>query len=290
MTSAPSSTSATPSSRSSSVRQASAAATGEATIALHAEVRRADDVIDVAQRRRVGGDDVDVDPEPVGVEPDRLLDPLDPVDRVERRMGVEHDLAAAVDRRAAAGEQLVDVRLLDLVAAKLDLDIGDVADQPAGAIARPDFVDGHARHALGQLDRFAHRELARFHVGDVAALDPAAFALAGAEHAQPAVVVGRDDQRADLRRADVERGDERCCRRATTCAATHPSAGASGGDRLARRARQADDHLAGNAQVEPHQPAAEQAGRAVDLGELGQRRARRLLALGQRDRLARSGN
>ena len=73
---------------------------------------------------------------------------------------------------------------------KLDLDIGDVADQPAGAIARPHFVDGDARHALGQLDRLADRELARFHVGDVAALDPAAFALAGAEHAQPPVVVG----------------------------------------------------------------------------------------------------
>ena len=57
-------------------------------------------------------------PEPVGVEPDRLLDALDPVDRVERRMGVEHDLAAAVDRVAAAGEQLVDVGLLDLVAAQ----------------------------------------------------------------------------------------------------------------------------------------------------------------------------
>ena len=83
-------------------------------------------------------------------------------------------------------EQLVDVRLLDLVAAKLDLDIGDIADQAAGAIARPHVVDGHARHALGELDRLADRELARRHVGDVAALDPAALALAGAEHAQAA--------------------------------------------------------------------------------------------------------
>ena len=36
---------------------------------LHAEVRLADHRIDVAQRRRVGGDDVDVDAEPVAWRP-----------------------------------------------------------------------------------------------------------------------------------------------------------------------------------------------------------------------------
>ena len=265
MTSAPSSTSATPSSRSSSLRQASAAAIGEATIALHAEVRRADHRIDVAQRRRVGGDDVDVDAEAVGVEPDRLLDALRPVDRVERRMGVEHDLAVAVDRALAGAQQLVDVGLLDRMAAKLDLDIGDVADQPAGAVARPDVVDRDARHALGELDRLAHRELARGHVGDVAALDPAAFALAGAEHAS----AGRRRRRATISALTL---DEPMSSAAISCC----SAGAAtvlrsalllrllGGDRLARRARQADDHLARNAQVEADDPAAEQAGRFVE--------------------------
>ena len=121
---------------------------------------------------------MDVDPQPVGVQPDRMLDALDPVDGVERGVGVEHDLLAAVDRRLAAAQQFVDVRLLDLVAAQLDLDIGDVADQAAGAEAGPDIVDGHPAHALGDLDRFAHRDFARLHVGDIAALDPAAFALA----------------------------------------------------------------------------------------------------------------
>ena len=175
---------------------------------LHAEVGRADHGIDIAQRRRVGGDHVDVDPEPVGKKADRVLDALRAVDGVQRRVGVEHDLAVAVDRASAGVEQLVDVGLLDLVAAEFDLDVGDVADQAAGAIARPHVVDGHARHALGELDRFANREFARRHVGDVAALDPAAFALAGAEHGQAAVVVGGDDQRADLGRADVECGNQ----------------------------------------------------------------------------------
>ena len=93
-------------------------------------------------------------------------------------------------------KQFVDVRLLDLVPAKLDLDVGDVADQPAGGEARPDVVDGDSRDALGDLDRLAHRHLARLHVGDIAALDAAALALAGTEHAQPPIGVEGDDQRA----------------------------------------------------------------------------------------------
>jgi hypothetical protein len=150
---------------------------------LDAEMRRADHIIDVAQGRGIRGDDVDIDPEAVGVEADRVLDALDPVDRVQCRLGVENDLAAAVERIAAAGQQFVDVGLLDLVAAELNLDVGDVADQPAGAITRPHFVDGDAGHALGQFDCLADREFARFHVGNIAALDPAALALACAEHA-----------------------------------------------------------------------------------------------------------
>ena len=55
--------------------------------------------------------------EAVGVKPDRLLDPLDSVQRVESGMGVKHHLPAAVDRAAADAEQLIDVGLLDLVAA-----------------------------------------------------------------------------------------------------------------------------------------------------------------------------
>ena len=113
VTSAPSSTSATPSSRSSSLRQARPAAIGEAMIAFTPKVRRADHRVDVAQRRRVGGDDVNVDAEPVGVKADRLLHAMRAVDGEQRRVGVKHDLAVAVDRAPAGIEQLVDVGLLD---------------------------------------------------------------------------------------------------------------------------------------------------------------------------------
>jgi hypothetical protein len=176
---------------------------------LHPEMRGTDDIVDVAQRRRVGGDYVDVHAQPVGMEPDRMLDALHSVDGVERRMGVERDLPVAVDRILPARQKLVDVRLLDLVPAQLDFDIGDVAGEPAGAEARPYVLDRHARHALGELDGLADGMLARFHVGDVAALDAAPLALAGAEHLQAPVVPNHADQRPDLRRADVERCNQR---------------------------------------------------------------------------------
>src|SRR3954453_22772364 len=97
VTSAPSSTSATPSSRSSSLRQASAAAIGEATIAftprcaeritvsmflsgdgrsdtpLHPELRRTDPRIVVRGGRGTGGDRVEGAGEPIGEKADRLL-------------------------------------------------------------------------------------------------------------------------------------------------------------------------------------------------------------------------
>ena len=211
----------------------------------HAKVRLPDHGIDVAQRRRFGGNDVDVDAQPVGVEPDRLLHALRPVDRVERRMRMEHDLAVAVDGILAGTHQLVDVGLLDGMAAKLDLDIGDVADEPSGAVAGPHLLDGLAGHALGKLDRLAHRMFARGHVGDEAALDAAALALAGAEHGQAAFVVRARDDRADLRRADVECRDGRPLGavRHWGSALLRRRRGRRRSDRFARRARQANGHL-----------------------------------------------
>ncbi len=120
-------------------------------------------------------------------------------------MGVQNDLPVAVQRAAAAHQQFVDIRLLDLMTAKLDLDVGEIAGEAARAEARPNVLDGQSGHALGKLDGFAHRMLARGHVGDIAALDAPALALAGAEHLQPPVVGQRADQRPDLRGADVER-------------------------------------------------------------------------------------
>ncbi len=166
---------------------------------LHPEMRRADDIIHVAERRCVRGDHVNVDPEPVGMQPDRLLDLLRAVDRVKRRVRVEHHLAATVDRLAPRHQELLDIRRVDLVAAEIDLDIGDFAAQPPGAVTGPDIVDGNAGHSLGLLDGLADRQLARFDVRDIAALHAMAFALARPEHPDPVLAVASGDQRAHLR-------------------------------------------------------------------------------------------
>ncbi len=155
-------------------------------------------IIDVAERRRIGGDDMDIDAQPVGMQPDRMVDPLHAIDGVKCRMGMEDDLAVAVDRAPAHGKQLLNVRLFDLVAAQFDLDIGDVADQAPGSEACPNIIDRDAGNSLCNLDRLAHGNLAGFHIGHIAALDAPALPLAGAEHAQSPVRVARHDQRADL--------------------------------------------------------------------------------------------
>jgi len=148
------------------------------------------------------------DSKAVGMQPDRVMDALNAIDRIERRVGMQHHLPIAVDRAPAGGEQFLNVRLLDLVSAKLDLDVGDIADQAARGEARPDIVDGHSADPLGDLDRFANGDLASLHVGDITAFDPATFALAGAEHAESPVRVAGHDQSADLGRADVECGNQ----------------------------------------------------------------------------------
>src|SRR3546814_6210087 len=53
-------------------------------------MRRADAQIEIADRRSVRGDDMDTHAEAIRVEPERLLDAGEAIERVERRLGVEH--------------------------------------------------------------------------------------------------------------------------------------------------------------------------------------------------------
>ena len=176
---------------------------------LDAEMGGADAEVEILHRRRIGADDVDVDRDLVGMEAERLLDPVD-ARRSCRAPGWRGGWCGLRDRSIpgppSSRASISSAR--DAAAADRDLDPGDVADQPAGGEADEDLVDLGAGDALGLLDRLADRDLALLHVGDEAALDAAALALAGAEDAQLAVLVRLGDQRADLGRADVERGDE----------------------------------------------------------------------------------
>ena len=69
---------------------------------------------------------MDVDAQLVGMEAERLLDAAHVVERVERRLRVQHHPPLGIDRVAPGVEQVVDVALLDAVTAQLDLDRGDV--------------------------------------------------------------------------------------------------------------------------------------------------------------------
>ena len=171
-------------------------------------MRLADRGLKIPDRRAVGHDDMDVDAEPVGVEADRVLDPGQPVERVERGLRVQDHAAFGVDARAASGEQVVDIFPFDAVAAEFAFDRRDVAQKAARRETDPHVVDVQTRDAFGLFDRLAHDMLGLFHVGDIAALDAAALALAGAEHMELAVGGLPRDQRADLPRPDIERGDD----------------------------------------------------------------------------------
>ncbi len=161
----------------------------------------------ISYRGAVGHNDVDVDAQPVGVQPDRILDAGQPVERVERRLRVQDHPPFGIDPRAPGGEQIVDIFLFDAVTAQFALDRGDVAQEAARREADPDVVDIETRDTLGLFDRLAHDMLGLLHVGDIAALDAAAFALAGAEHVQLPVGSLARDERTDLPRPDIERGD-----------------------------------------------------------------------------------
>src|SRR3546814_13797176 len=84
---------------------------------------------------------MDSDPQPVGGKADGVLDAVEPIERVERRLGVEDHPPFGVDAGAARGEQVVDILLLDAVAAEFAFDRRDVAEQAAGREADPYVVD-----------------------------------------------------------------------------------------------------------------------------------------------------
>jgi hypothetical protein len=132
------------------------------------------------------------------VEAERLLDALEAVEGVERRHGVEDHASAGVDRIPPDAEQLVDILLLDAAAPDLHLDAGDAADQAAGREADENVLDIGGGDPLGLLDRLADGRLGALHVGDEAALDAPALALAGAEDTKLAVLARLGDQGRDL--------------------------------------------------------------------------------------------
>ena len=75
----------------------------------------------VAHRGAVGEHDVDVDPEPLGMEPLGVGDAFRAVEEVAGRLRVEHHAAVGLDAALRRDQQVLDVLVLDTPAAYLDL-------------------------------------------------------------------------------------------------------------------------------------------------------------------------
>ncbi len=179
---------------------------------------------------------MDIDPQPLGMEPAWVAHTLQSVERVERRLGVQHFTPLGIDRAAPGLEQVVDIALGDALPGEIDLDRGDVRIEAARREADPHLLDIGTCDALRLLDRLADRMFGALHVGDETVLDAAALALAGAEHLQSAL--GRlGDQRGHFRRSDIDRRDQSFRsplrhRLPLTHYATAPGAGAGAGSSI----------------------------------------------------------
>ena len=209
---APNSTSATPRSRSSGVRQAWPAASGEPTTASTSRCA----FCTASVMLRIGAPSASMTwistAEPLGMEPLRIGDAVRAVERVVRRLGVEHHAPVGLDhvaRRRPAGARCrpASIRRPPMSISTCAICAGEARARTAD----PHAGDAGAGHLLGPLDRIAHRIGRGRHVGDVAALDPLAGAVARAEHDHLAVLGQPGDHRRDAERADVDRAEHRRC-------------------------------------------------------------------------------
>ena len=172
---------------------------------LDIKVRVLDRLGNVADRRAIGQHDVNIDPQPLRMEPLGIGHAVGPVERVMCGLGVEHHPPIGLDHLARRNQQMFNIIGLDPPPAYINFDLRDPAGQPRTRGADPDAADRGVGHLLGPLNRIAHRIGRRRHIGDIAALDPLRGAVARAEHDDLARVSQPGDHRRNAERADVDR-------------------------------------------------------------------------------------
>ena len=198
-----------------------AAGIGRGDQRLDREMAAVDAELEIAERRRVGGDHVHVDAEPLAEHAARVGDAAVGVERIADRQRVD-DGAARRDRMAApGGKHAADIGFLDLLAGEGDARRVGLAGQASAGDVDDERLDGDPGHALGRVDGEADRLLGGVEIGDDARLDAARALMADAEHldrvgasrAAPRPIPRAHgsqppDQAADLARADVENRDD----------------------------------------------------------------------------------
>ena len=159
---------------------------------------------DIADRRAIGEHDVDIDAQPLGMQPLGIGNAIGPVERIMRRLGMQHRAPVGLDDIARSIEQLIDIVALDPPPADIDLDLGNLAGQPRAGAADPDARDTDIGHLLGALDGIAHGIGRRRHIGDIAAANALRGAVAGAEHHHLAGIGETGDHRGYAEGADID--------------------------------------------------------------------------------------
>ena len=172
---------------------------------LDLEMRHLHRLDQVLDRRAFGQGNVDIDAQRFGMEALRIGDPMRAVERVMRRLGMEDHPPVRLDVIACRIKQMLDIVVLDPPPADGDLDAGDAAVEPSSGAADPDAGNIGTGVLLGFLDRLADRMAGGAHLGDIAALDALAFAVAGAQHHHRSVLVLAHDHGRDPEGADVDR-------------------------------------------------------------------------------------
>ena len=171
-------------------------------------MRAAHAQIDIADRRLVGTDNVNIHAQLIGMQPKRAFHALQSIERIKRWLGMQDHPPIGIQRIAARRQQGVNINLRYLLAAQFHANGGDIADQPACGKANPNIIDAQARDAFCLLHGFPNGFFGCVHIGDIATAHSLAFALTRAQHLNIPAFADFSDQRRDFPRPDIERRDQ----------------------------------------------------------------------------------
>ena len=119
----------------------------------------------------LAGFSLDVDPQSFRMEALGVGDIVGAVERVMRRLCVEHHAAIGLDVVARRDQQMFDVLFFDPASSDLDFDFGDAALEARTGASDPDTGDAGTGVLFGPLHCIADGVGCRGHIGDISALD-----------------------------------------------------------------------------------------------------------------------
>ena len=142
-----------------------------------------DDQHQVAGRRSIAADDMQVGAEIVAHHPLGIANAARPIERKAGRQRMQHGAALPLRPRRGCFEHAMNIVVGNRPAADGDLRIVELRAEPAARQIDDDALDLDPGHAFGGIDGVADGVLRRAHIDDSAALDAARPAMADPENA-----------------------------------------------------------------------------------------------------------